>query len=334
MNAIRVSRLLVAGGVLLVVNAHAGVGLLTGDTYVNSANPTANFGTATVLNVGGTNTAMVQFDLSNMLSQLISSPQIPSTTSPLIGRAILSVYVNRATVAGTLSAKALLGAWAESTVTFNSMPAQATNNFNATVSASGQMVQIDITPILQGWLDSNNDPTSPSYVGGGVFGVALSSPDGGVFVLDSKEATTTSHQPQLDVDLASDFTGVLKKTLTLSAPGFTSLMSIHLTGTNTAGGRIDYMVRATDGGSQIATEQGIIQWLATANSITCTVDTTDKLHLGTVNSGCTPGFFNPLSQPGVSIFDNVSFSSPAPIVIHEVYYRIRNLSGAVIRLEP
>ena len=124
------------------------------------------------------------------------------------------------------------------------------------------------------------------------------------------------------------------KQLTLSAPGFTSLMSIHLVGTHTAGGRIFYTVRATDGGSQIATESGIIQYLATANSITCTVQTTDKLHLGTVNSGCTPGFFNPGSQPGVSIFDNVSFSSPAPIVVHEVFFRITNESGASIRLEP
>jgi hypothetical protein len=124
------------------------------------------------------------------------------------------------------------------------------------------------------------------------------------------------------------------KQLTLSAPGFTSLMSIHLVGTHTAGGRIYYMVRATDGGSQIATEEGVIQYLATANSITCTVQTTDKLHLGTVNSGCTPGFFNPGSQPGVSIFDNVSFSAPAPIVVHEVYFRIENESGSNIRLEP
>lgn len=124
------------------------------------------------------------------------------------------------------------------------------------------------------------------------------------------------------------------KHLTLGAPGFASLMSIHLTGTNTAGGRIHYMVRATDGGSQIATEEGVIQYLATANSITCTVQTTDKLHLGTVNSGCTPGFFNPGSQPGVSIFDNVAFSSPAAIVVHEVYFEIENTSGSTIRLEP
>ena len=122
--------------------------------------------------------------------------------------------------------------------------------------------------------------------------------------------------------------------MTLVSPGFASVMSIHLTGTHTAGGRIFYHIRATDGGSQIATETGVIQYTATANSITCTVQTTDKLHLGTVNSGCTPGFFNPGSQPGISVFDNVSFSSPAPIVVHEVYFTITNESGAPIRLEP
>lgn len=124
------------------------------------------------------------------------------------------------------------------------------------------------------------------------------------------------------------------KQMTLASPGFTSLASFLLTGTHTAGGRIYYLVRATDGGSQIATEEGIIQFAATANSITCTVQTADKLHLGTVNSGCTPGFFNPGSHPGISVFDNVSFSSPAPIVVHEVYFRITNESQAAVRLEP
>jgi hypothetical protein len=135
----------------------------------------------------------------------------------------------------------------------------------------------------------------------------------------------------------------IHKTLTLSSPGFTSLVSTELSGLFTDGGRIFYTVTATDGGSQIATEEGVIQYNATTNSITCTVQTTDKLHLGTVNSGCTPGFFSPGSHPGVSIFDNVSFSSPAAIVTHDVYYRIVHNSGVyaagavtpnVLRLEP
>jgi hypothetical protein len=104
----------------------------------------------------------------------------------------------------------------------------------------------------------------------------------------------------------------------------------------TGSARVYYMVTAEDGTGQIATESGVMQVLATANSITCTVQTTDKLHLGTVNSGCTPGFFNPGSQPGVSIFDNVTFSSPAPITVHKVSFRVVNISpnGVTIRIEP
>ncbi len=124
------------------------------------------------------------------------------------------------------------------------------------------------------------------------------------------------------------------KGLTLAAPGFTSLASFAVPAGGIAGGRIHFTVRATDGGSQIATQTGTISYVATANSITCTLVASDTLHLGTVNAGCTPGFFNPGSQPGVSIFDNVSFSSPAAIVVHDVYFDIDNLSGTPVRLEP
>lgn len=126
------------------------------------------------------------------------------------------------------------------------------------------------------------------------------------------------------------------KDMTLPQPGFASIMSVHLTGTQVAGGRIYFTIRATDGGSQIATEEGVIQWLATPNSVTCTVQSVDTLHLGTVNAGCTPGFFNPGSQPGVSIFDNVSFSNPAAVAVNHVWYRIVTPADptATIRLEP
>jgi hypothetical protein len=125
-----------------------------------------------------------------------------------------------------------------------------------------------------------------------------------------------------------------EKDLSLASPGFANLFSVHLTGTQTAGGTVSYTMTATDGGSQIAVEHGTIQWVATANSISCQIQTDDKLHLGTVGSGCTPGFFNPGSQPGISIFDNVSFPSPAPVVTNHVVYTIVNNSDATLRLEP
>ncbi|MGG9961127.1 beta strand repeat-containing protein [Ferruginibacter sp. SUN106] len=174
--------------------------------------------------------------------------------------------------------------------------------------------------------------------------VSSTTPDVYFFSLSSGNiGNTPETSPALWQQVEVEQLKLIHKTLTLSTPGFTSLLSINLTGTNTSSGRIQYEIRATDGGTQIATEQGVMQYLATANSITCTVQTTDKLHLGTVNSGCTPGFFNPGSHPGVSIFDNLSFSTPAAIVNHDVYFRIfpagGQLSGGAytkvkLRLEP
>ena len=323
MKFARINRIAWLLGALAVCPLHAGIGLLQADAYVSSGNPGTNFGAISVMNVGGGNAGVIQFDLSLALSQLVGTP-LPSTAVPVIGRATLKLYANRVTTPGTLNVASLLAGWTESTVTNNNVPAQGVVVGSASVGTSAQFVQVDITSLVQNWLNgtiANN-------------GIYLSSPDGGVFMFDTKESTTTSHQAQLDIDLATDFTGVITKQMTLNTPGFTSLFSFNLSGTNVAGARIFYTIRATDGGSQIATESGIMQTTSTANSITCTVDTSDKLHLGTVNSGCTPGFFNPGSHPGVSIFDNVSFSSPASIVVHEVYFKILNMSNAAIRLEP
>lgn len=123
------------------------------------------------------------------------------------------------------------------------------------------------------------------------------------------------------------------KNMTLAVPGTTALASFHVAAGDAAGGVIEYTIVATDGGAQVATERGTMLFNATPNSITCTVQPTEKLHLGTVLSGCTPGFFNPGSQPGVAVFDNVGFSSPAPIVTHVVYFEIHNVSASATRLE-
>jgi hypothetical protein len=122
------------------------------------------------------------------------------------------------------------------------------------------------------------------------------------------------------------------KPMSLAAPGFANVMSVALTGNQTAGGRINYTIRATDGGSQVATESGVILYLANASAISCTLSQT--LNLGTVSAGCTPSFFSPGSQPGIVIFDNVVFDTPATITVHEFYYTIENESGSAIRLEP
>jgi hypothetical protein len=395
----RFSRLGIFGLLISSVCAWAGDGLLTGDTYITSANPSANFGTAATMFAGSGATPLFQFGLSTLGSS--------------VQKATLLVYVDRVSTAGNISFALLSGTFTETTVNFTTGNPLIGSSFAGPMALSaasvGTYIAIDVTTQVQAAL-----------AGSGNIGFAIV-PDATVLAqFDTKENTATSHPPQLSVVAGSvltssnflpgDTTGTIfvsrnagsnpgsnfflqsgspalgatdvtggdiflaggpgtglgaggnlhlqtagandlsgttdnlvvdreiivarGKQMTLSAPGFTSLMSIHLVGTHTAGGRIFYMIRATDGGSQIATEEGVIQYLATANSITCTVQTTDKLHLGTVNSGCTPGFFNPGSQPGVSIFDNVTFSSSAPIVVHEVYFRVENDSGSSIRLEP
>jgi hypothetical protein len=130
------------------------------------------------------------------------------------------------------------------------------------------------------------------------------------------------------VDLTAPAAG---KYLKLTGP--TPVLSVAVAPGDAAGGRIWYTVVATDGNGQTATESGVIQYLATPTAITCTIAGDDKIRLGTVNSACTPGFFNPGAQPGVSITDNVTFPTPAPVATHKLYYRIENLSGSTIRLE-
>jgi hypothetical protein len=130
-------------------------------------------------------------------------------------------------------------------------------------------------------------------------------------------------------------TGVLtgSKELTLASPGFASLFSVGLAPGQAAGGIVRYTIVATSVAGETVTEHATIQWDAIANSITCTVQEKDKLHLGTVNSGCSPGFFNPGSQPGVSVFDNVSFPTPSPIATNRIYFSVYNDSPYPIRAE-
>jgi hypothetical protein len=337
MSNARIACAVVALTALMSCRLDASVGTLKADTYVSSANPSTNFGASTLINIGAGNSGLLQFDLSPIVSQLLTSVNpTPSSVAPIIGKATLTVFVNKAATAGTLTASPLLNSWTESTVTNSTLPSVGPTVGNTAVSAGGQFVTIDVTPIVQGWLSSNNDPSSPNYVGGGNFGIHLASPDGGVFILDTKEGTTTSHAASLDIDLATDFTGVLHKNLSQFSSTFWSanLMSIHLTGTNAAGGRIYYTIRATDGGSAVVGEEGVIQFLATANSITCSSQPTDKVSLGGLTSQCSVGFFNPGFQPGVGIFDTPTFFNSAPAVVNEIFFRIENLSGAVIRLEP
>jgi hypothetical protein len=111
------------------------------------------------------------------------------------------------------------------------------------------------------------------------------------------------------------------------------LMSVLVPPGSAAGATISFTILATDGGTQVATEAGTIYFNALTNVASCRTDITNNLHIGTVGATCSPSFFTPGSQPGVYIFDNPTFPSPAPVVVNHVWFTITNNSGDVLTLQ-
>jgi hypothetical protein len=173
------------------------------DSYTVTGDPTTNYGAKTLLDVESpTQTSYIQFNLSS----------IPSTyTSADITKATLKLYVNAVATAGSFNVDYVNGTWTESTITAGSAPALGT-----TIAASvplvtadkNQFILIDVTEAVQAWLSGTpND------------GIALvgNSPFSATF--DSKESTSTSHAPELDIVFAGG--GTLTGVTTASGSGLT-----------------------------------------------------------------------------------------------------------------
>jgi len=157
------------------------------DAYTSSTNSLTNYGTAVTLSVSTTTTAsttaFIRFDLSS----------IPSTyTGANIAQATLKLYVNIVSTAGSFNVNYVTGPWSEKTIKETTQPGIGTtivSNVNLATTSKGEYVQVDVTPALVAWLDG----TETNY------GVALvgNSPLSATF--DSKENTSASHPPELDV---------------------------------------------------------------------------------------------------------------------------------------
>ena len=118
------------------------------DAYTNTALPTTNFGTKTLLDVqSASQTSYIQFDLSS----------IPAGyTSANVAKASLKLYVNAVTTAGSFNVNFINGTWSEKTITANLSPA-----LGATIAASVPLTSsnvhdfiiIDVTAAVGAWLD-------------------------------------------------------------------------------------------------------------------------------------------------------------------------------------
>jgi hypothetical protein len=176
----------------------------SGDAYTNTATPTTNYGAKTLLDVeSASQTTYIQFDLSSLPS---------GYTSANITKATLKLYVNSVTTAGSLNVDYVNGTWSEATIDANNAPA-----LGATIAASvplttaekNQYILIDITSAVDAWLNGIDPNDGIALVG--------NSPLNATF--DSKENTTTSHPPELDIVFAGG--GTITGVTTASGSGLT-----------------------------------------------------------------------------------------------------------------
>jgi len=173
------------------------------DAFTNTASPTTNFGANVLLNVSGAQeTSFIQFNLAS----------IPSGAQ--VSKATLKLYVHTVTTGGSLNVDFVSGSWAEGTITSNLSPALGTTvaaSVPITTASKNQYVLIDVTSALEAWLAGSQPNDGLALVANGTFNAGF----------DSKESTTTSHSPELDVVFAGGGVGTITGVLTGSGSGLT-----------------------------------------------------------------------------------------------------------------
>jgi hypothetical protein len=131
------------------------------------------------------------------------------------------------------------------------------------------------------------------------------------------------------------------KLMSNAATAIIPLFSVGLTGSQVAGGRVRYVVRAI-GGSETVTEAGTIRWLATATGLTCFVvplpDTLRRVtNASTISSTCLGQNYG-AGHPGLEFRSTVVLNDGdggLPLIsLREVTLEIENTSGAQVDLNP
>jgi len=166
--------------------AFASDAILSGDSYITTANPSANFGAQATMFVGGGATALVEFNFSSLP---------PGLTSANISKATLRLYVNRVTTAGNITVHTLGSTFPEATVTYSGFSSFIGSDFTGNIAVGASQVSnfvvVDVTTQVQAALSLGN-------VGFAIVG------DGTVLAqFDTKESTTSSHPAVLDVVVTS-----------------------------------------------------------------------------------------------------------------------------------
>ena len=286
----------------LLTGAHAQL-TPSADSYTNTAAATTNYGAKTLLDVESSQTAFIQFDLS----------AIPSGYKGAnVAKASLKLYVNAVTTAGSFNVDYVNGTWSESTIDATNAPALGTTiaaSVPLTTTEKNKYILIDITPAVQAWLNGTaND------------GIALvgNSPVNASF--DSKESTTTSHSPELDIVFASGAGGGITGITTASGSGLmgggtSGTLNLSLTNTCAANQVLEWngtiwACASLKGGGTITgvTAGKDLTGGGSSGNVTLNLDTTKVPQLAAANTFTNGQTIN--TSAGIALF--VKSSSTVP----------------------
>ena len=115
----------------------------------------------------------------------------------------MKLYVNTVATAGSFNVDYVSGTWAEGKITSSLAPALGAaivSSVPITTASKNQYIVINITPAVQAWLNGSQVNDGIALVANSTFNATF----------DSKENTTTSHPPELDIVFAGGggFTGI------------------------------------------------------------------------------------------------------------------------------
>lgn len=178
-----------------IPHALAGEALLLQDTYVDTARSTTNYGTAGDLRVykssTGTMRAFLKFNIATVPA---------GTTANDVKQARLRLWVNSSsTTLGAITMTPITSAWSESTITnttSSSLTFGLPKHAELPISYIGQFVSIDVTDWVQAWL-AGTLANQGFQIEASANTATLS------LYFDSKESTITSHEPVIEIDLAT-----------------------------------------------------------------------------------------------------------------------------------
>jgi hypothetical protein len=183
--------------------------LLVQDTYVDSGNPTTNYG-----NSGDLRVTAGDFNDSGVLRTFLkftTATLPPGTVAGDIKQARLRLWVNSSSqpcmclevvgrttpIIGSITLTPVTSAWGELDLT-DETAADLTfglDHANVQLNSIGNFVSIDVTDWVQGWLAGTLVNEGFMIETGTTYSFMES------LVFDSKESQVTSHEPQLDIVL-------------------------------------------------------------------------------------------------------------------------------------